>query len=126
MLRSKKSIFCETFNWAVSQERDDRVHENGSSGRKYDVIFASDCLYDTTYYDDLINIFTDFVHENGMIIIVYKLRHPDREYEFFKALQRGEFCLSVLTEECIDTSLEHLRKTGLYVVIATRKKSVAD
>ena len=52
---------------------------------------------------------------------MYKLRHADREYEFFKDMERNGFSLSILTEDCIDDSLKHLRKTGLYVVVATRQ-----
>ena len=110
-ITSDTDILCQTFDWAIEQD----VHT------RYDMIFASDCLYDTTYYTDLINSFKKLINANGIIIIVYKLRHADREYEFFKDMERNGFSLSILTEDCIDDSLKHLRKTGLYVVVATRQ-----
>ena len=72
-------------------------------------------------YEDLINSFKKLINANGIIIIVYKLRHADREYEFFKDMELNGFSLSILTEDCIDDSLKHLKKTGLYVVVATRQ-----
>ena len=122
LIDTDKNITCTTYDWAENG-KDEKgnvvIHSHRKEG--YDVIFASDCLYDTKYYSDLIRSFNDLINENGIIILVYKLRHADREYNFFKALQKNGFYLCILTEDCIDASLQHLKNTGLFVVIARKQ-----
>jgi predicted nicotinamide N-methyase len=122
LIDTDENITCKTFDWAVNANDEKKSTEiNSYKLERYDVIFASDCLYDTNYYSDLIKSFGELVTENGVIIIVYKLRHADREYGFFKALQNNGFYLCILTEDCIDVSLKHLKNTGLFVVIARKQ-----
>ena len=47
ILDANANVSCECFEWQNS---------DASEPGRYDAIFASDCLYDTTYYADLVRI----------------------------------------------------------------------
>ena len=100
ILDANANVSCECFEWQNS---------DASEPGRYDAIFASDCLYDTTYYADLVGHLSRFIKHDGFVLIVYKMRHADREQEFFKMLVKEGFYVSILKDDIIDSSLPHLR-----------------
>ena len=60
-----------------------------------DLVFASDCLYDSTFFDDLLETLLRVTHQGSIVYFGYQVRHPAREHDFFNRLiNSGSFSSS--------------------------------
>lgn len=66
----------------------DRGRERGLS-TTVDLVFASDCLYDSTFFDDLLDTLLRVTHQGSIVYFAYQVRHPAREHDFFSRLMNS-------------------------------------
>ena len=79
-LKENDSVKVETLSW----EKEDDIKRIKGESPVFDVIIGSELIYMDEYFDDLINVLKNFSNSETVMIISYKIRHPDIVDCFFK------------------------------------------
>jgi predicted nicotinamide N-methyase len=105
------------------KEKDEKevTNENIEKNIIYDVVVISDGLYDCHSFEGLFETIQTLLEKNGntLFLFGYKMRHPLREYTFFRRLE-NELGLRLLVykQSCIQQI--ELRGVGIFIVEALR------
>lgn len=79
-LYDNQGVKVDTFFW----ESQDDIKKIKDISPLFDVIIGSELIYMEEYFDDLINVLGGFSNSDTLIILSYKIRHPDIIDSFFK------------------------------------------
>ena len=118
-ISASNSIVAEHFDWcALLEDGADDSKNSWVPQHGFDVVLASDCLYEPKHYEGLLLAFDKVLASSGILIIVYRMRHADRERLFFQKMKDRGFAFTCLHQEALQP--KRLRNTGLYVFFATK------
>jgi len=78
-LNENQGVKADTFFW----ESHDDINKIKDTSPVFDVIIGSELIYMEEYFDDLINVLASFSNSETLIILSFKIRHPDIIKSFF-------------------------------------------
>lgn len=80
ILLNKSSAVFSDLEWSGHEKKNDT---------DWDMIIVTDCTYNPTYYDDLINVMMREASSKTDIVIAHKIREPQSEIKFFHTLNEN-------------------------------------
>jgi len=106
------AIKVESFDWC------DEGTPNWVPLGGFDIVLASDCLYESKIYDDLLSALERVLANDGMLLLAYKMRHSDRELVFFEKLRSKGYNIVLLKQGIMRP--KDLQDTGLHLFICCK------
>jgi predicted nicotinamide N-methyase len=112
VIPNSNAIKVESFDWC-DEGTPKWVPPGG-----FDIVLASDCLYESKIYDDLLSALERVLANDGMLLLAYKMRHSDRELFFFEKLRNKGYNIALLKQGIMRP--EDLQDTGLHLFICCK------
>ena len=110
------STFSSYF-WGTDLPRDLKLPD----GEFYDVVIASDDLYDDDAFPPLLESLNRIVGDNTLVLFSYKRRMDKREVPFFEKLTKELLNLYVISAEVLQN-----KYAETYVILGAKKSSSVD